>query len=639
MAVTNEILRDRYKILSEISRGGMGAVYLAQDLLADEPVAIKKSFFSGDHVARIGFESEAKLLARLRHPGLPKVVDYFLTDEGVQVLVMTFISGMTLEEMLSDTSNRNGRGLEPERVEQWTLELLEILRYLHSFEPPVLHRDIKPNNIKITDEGKLFLLDFGLAKGSDMTIVHGRTGFSPLEQVEQSGTDKRSDIYALGASLFHILTDDYPLTAIDRFRLVRRRTENQSPKDPVISEKAADPQRSVREFNPKVSAEFGDIVMKAMALHPEDRFQSAEEMSIAILKYRQGKANDRQKGSETQVDLDPDASFRLGSTSKPSLLRDDEVQMFSTSADKNLTKSHDRLDSDTESRKVETDISNDETIPASPQRVDADPSTEIPETPETENDIRRTNAEEGFELDQSIDPSPEADPRIMNKRNLFRHLDMRSGLLLLVPFALLISAIVVALLISKNSVPSNPVQGSMVVEPSPEVIVTPDTPVSPPEPPITIYLKKSKSAEELTAPEHFVNVGEEFSLSLSTKASGDLYIVSRKSDGTASLYVSPLMDPGFRQIPIGSKFPCGKATIKEKVRANFYFVIVRGDHSEFSKQVAALFRKKETSVDDPGVSGFFDALERNVERTQVSGVLNLSLKEQLVAKVTVSSDD
>lgn len=278
-----DVLRNRFQIVSELSRGGMGAVYLANDLLRGCQVAVKKSFFSGKAQTRKGFELEAKLLARLDHPGLPKVIDYFISQGNVQTLVMDFVVGETLEDILASGKFRRGCGLDYEKVLDWALQILDILRYLHNFEPPIVHRDIKPNNIKLTAEDRIVLLDFGLAKGTSETIVGGMSGYSPIEQVHRSGTDPRSDIYALGTSIFHLLTDRYPYTALDRFREIYgatflTETDSQSLAD--------DPQTTVVEINPEVPLAISGIVAKAMSLMPKRRYQSAAEMKSAIIDAR-----------------------------------------------------------------------------------------------------------------------------------------------------------------------------------------------------------------------------------------------------------------------------------------------------------------------------------------------------------------
>ncbi len=247
-------------------------MYLAKDWLKNREVAMKKSFFSGDKNAAKAFETEAKLLARLEHAGLPKVLDYFFLESNFQALVMDYIVGETLEDVLESGKSRVGRGLDAAKVVDWAMQILDILRYLHNFEPPVVHRDIKPNNIKLTAEGKIILLDFGLAKGSAVSIVGGMSGYSPIEQVNRSGTDPRSDIYSLGTTLFHLLTDQRPFTALDSFQEIYGQSlMNNLESDGAVSPKS-DPQMTVAEFNPQVPAGISEIVMKAMSLMPNDRF-------------------------------------------------------------------------------------------------------------------------------------------------------------------------------------------------------------------------------------------------------------------------------------------------------------------------------------------------------------------------------
>lgn len=332
-----ETIRGRYKVIKEISRGGMGVVFLALDLLKDREVAIKKSFYSGDEKSRKGFEVEAKLLARLNHEGLPKVRDYFLLEDNSQALVMDFVRGETLQDILESGKMRVGRGLDPSRVLDWTIQILDILRYLHNFEPPIVHRDIKPNNIKLTREGKIVLLDFGLAKGTSETIVKGMSGYSPLEQIDHTGTDPRSDIYALGTTLFHLLTDDYPIKAIERFRAVFGKAFSSESKqiNSILLQK--DIQKSVRELNPEVSKMVSDIVMKAMALMAEDRFQSADEMLAEVIKAKRSLDYGISKaGAVTNVE-----SFTT-SEKRRALIKDDEENLSAWNEKKSDEKKSDK---------------------------------------------------------------------------------------------------------------------------------------------------------------------------------------------------------------------------------------------------------------------------------------------------------
>lgn len=211
------MLENRYRLESLLGKGGMGAVYRAWDTRLEQWVALKENTLTTPE-ARIQFEREAKVLARLHHTNLPKVSDHFITADGNQYLVMTFIAGANLAELLA------ARGRQaPAQVSAWFTQVCDALSYLHSQNPPVLHRDIKPQNIKVTPEGQAFLVDFGLSKvggGGQSTIAGAQgvtPGFSPWEQYGgQAHTDYRSDIYALAATLYAMLTGETPPDSVRR---------------------------------------------------------------------------------------------------------------------------------------------------------------------------------------------------------------------------------------------------------------------------------------------------------------------------------------------------------------------------------------------------------------------------------------
>jgi serine/threonine-protein kinase len=211
------MLENRYRLESLLGKGGMGAVYRAWDTRLEQWVALKENTLATPE-ARIQFEREAKVLARLHHTNLPKVSDHFITADGAQYLVMTFIEGANLAELLA------ARGRQaPIQVSAWFTQVCDALSYLHTQNPPVLHRDIKPQNIKVTPEGQAFLVDFGLSKvggGGQSTIAGAQgvtPGFSPWEQYGgQAHTDYRSDIYALAATLYAMLTGETPPDSVRR---------------------------------------------------------------------------------------------------------------------------------------------------------------------------------------------------------------------------------------------------------------------------------------------------------------------------------------------------------------------------------------------------------------------------------------
>ncbi len=267
-----DILWERYKIVGLIGTGGMGAVYLADDTrLRGRQCAIKETLprlLLSDEVAKAAkeqFYEEASTLARLDHPNLPKVSDYFSIEER-DYLVMDFVPGYNLLEILNK-ARRDERFLDQEVVLEWTDQLCDTLTYLHSRQPPVLHRDLKPANIKLTPDGRLKVVDFGLVKPLDPDDPNTLTGlqgagslpYAPLEQyVDYLGhTDARSDLYALGATLYHLLTGQAPASAQERF---------------LLPESLPNP----RQINPDLTPAVAEAILKAMAPHPKERPTSVQ---------------------------------------------------------------------------------------------------------------------------------------------------------------------------------------------------------------------------------------------------------------------------------------------------------------------------------------------------------------------------
>lgn len=211
---SGDVLQGRYRIVHRLGSGGMGAVYEAVDERLDSTVALKETF-SLDSRLRRQFEQEARLLAGLHHSALPRVSDYF-TEGDRAFLVMQYISGADLAEIIATQPGPFPRN----QVIAWADQLLDALVYLHTRDRQIIHRDIKPHNLKVTANGQIALLDFGLAKAesadvSTATSIFGYTRrYSPLEQIQDQGTSPRSDIYALGATLYHLLTGVKPPDAL-----------------------------------------------------------------------------------------------------------------------------------------------------------------------------------------------------------------------------------------------------------------------------------------------------------------------------------------------------------------------------------------------------------------------------------------
>ncbi len=266
------LLRERYKILAPIGQGGQGAVYLTDDVrLPGRRCAVKEICLppemppQAEQQAREQFHREASLLARLDHPNLPRVSDFF-SVEGRDYLVMDYVPGNNLLQIVRE-ARRKSRFLPEPQVLSWIEQLCDALSYLHRQDPPVIHRDIKPENIKLTPEGDIKLVDFGLVKPlspDDTSTITGLRGmgslpYTPLEQYgdAQDHTDARSDLYALGATLYQLLTGNAPPSAQEIFlnfaALIRP-----------------------REINPAITPAVEGAILAAMSPHPGARPPTVE---------------------------------------------------------------------------------------------------------------------------------------------------------------------------------------------------------------------------------------------------------------------------------------------------------------------------------------------------------------------------
>jgi serine/threonine protein kinase/outer membrane protein OmpA-like peptidoglycan-associated protein len=267
MLPANTVLQNRYLIIRQLGKGGMGTVYEALDQRLDTVVALKECHFSDPRLQK-QFEREARLLARLRHPAMTKVIDHFSENDG-QFLVMEFIPGDDLFGIIEVGSIP----FHPGEVVMWADQLLDALEYLHTQDPPIIHRDIKPQNLKLTGRGQIILLDFGLAKGfageisrvTESGSIFGFTpNYAPLEQIQGTGTDARSDLYSLAATLYKLMTGVTPPDALGRITAVA----NEQP----------DPLRPANELNRLIPQEIAEVLTKAMMQNREKRPANAAEM-------------------------------------------------------------------------------------------------------------------------------------------------------------------------------------------------------------------------------------------------------------------------------------------------------------------------------------------------------------------------
>ena len=263
----DSILRSRYHILEIVGQGGMGSIYRAEDLRLEGRICAVKEILldplsnSPEQAqSREQFYREATILARLDHPSLPKVSDFF-DEEQRDFLVMDFVPGVDLRQKIMEASG-NGTYISERQIINWMTQLCDALAYLHSQTPPVLHRDIKPANIKVTPDGMIKLVDFGLVKilvpdnDRTITIVQGRgtASYTPLEQYggDEGHTDARSDLYSLGATLYHLATNTPPVEAKLRF---------------LHSTALVSP----RSINRNLSPRLEQATLWAMEMHPDDR--------------------------------------------------------------------------------------------------------------------------------------------------------------------------------------------------------------------------------------------------------------------------------------------------------------------------------------------------------------------------------
>lgn len=259
------LLQGRYLIVEHIGRGGMGAVYRAEDQRLHTEVALKQMLVAGDRLSE-AFNREAQLLAALRHATIPRVIDHFIDQNG-QFLVMEYIPGEDLATLL----HRRNQPFGLADVVMWADQLLGALDYLHTHNPPIIHRDLKPQNLKLTAKNEIVLLDFGLAKTSLMNkggpadSIFGFTPhYAPLEQIQGQGTDARTDLYSLAATLYHLLTGKMPVDAVTRAGA-------------VVNEEA-DPLALASDMNPQVPYPIAAVLLEAMSLKGSQRPQSAAEM-------------------------------------------------------------------------------------------------------------------------------------------------------------------------------------------------------------------------------------------------------------------------------------------------------------------------------------------------------------------------
>jgi serine/threonine protein kinase len=278
--------KGEYVVVKEVARGGMGAIYQAEDCTNGQVVAIKEACLDPaacegkrdrirEHLLR-----EMEALMPLNHPNIPDIYDQFSSNNN-EYLVMEFIDGNTLLDIQQRTLRQN-RLLEESRVLGWAIQVLDALAYLHERPDPIIHRDIKPENLMLTRDGRVMLIDFGLMKQvhrhltQSGPLIHavGTIEYAPPEQYAEGsgGTDARTDIYSLGATLYYLLAGHVPPRSVDRMLPMSINVTKKLP--------------SLCEINPTVSKRLEQVIFKAMEIDPEQRYQASHQMREAICPRR-----------------------------------------------------------------------------------------------------------------------------------------------------------------------------------------------------------------------------------------------------------------------------------------------------------------------------------------------------------------
>ncbi|HEU0185802.1 MAG TPA: protein kinase [Blastocatellia bacterium] len=308
------LLGARYKITRRIGGGGMGSVYLAEDLnLANRPVAVKEmvEMFADENArekAIEDFKREAELLARLDHPSIPTIYQYFFDpDRGRYYLVMKYIDGGDL----ATRQRVSGGKVDEITVTKWGMDTCDVLDYIHSQEPPIIYRDLKPANLMIDGRtNRVMLVDFGIARfvaptQKGVTAI-GTMGYAPPE-LFAGNVEKRSDIYSLGATMFHLLTGQDPQ---DNPLLIFDFSKNPKP----------------RQINPAITPEMEEMIIRAVEHKPENRFASAaafgESLKNHLRLYQEGKRTEPAEPLPVPTGGPPQSGFSCVNCGKD-LARDD----------------------------------------------------------------------------------------------------------------------------------------------------------------------------------------------------------------------------------------------------------------------------------------------------------------------------
>lgn len=259
------LIDGKYKIIAKIGKGGMSTVWLALNTKANKQWAIKEIRHSGKNgsdIVKQNLMTEIGILKRLEHENLPQIIDIFENND-TYLIIMDYVQGRTLKAIVDE------HGPQPqEDVVDWAIQLCSALDYLHTREPAIIYRDMKPGNVMLRPDGRIILIDFGTAREykveqDEDTVSLGTKGYAAPEQYGGDGqTDARTDIYNLGATIYHLVTGKNPT------------------KPPYEI-------RPIRQWDPSLSSGLEAIILKCIANNPDERYQSAKELRFALEHYKE----------------------------------------------------------------------------------------------------------------------------------------------------------------------------------------------------------------------------------------------------------------------------------------------------------------------------------------------------------------
>jgi serine/threonine protein kinase len=618
MIPLNTIIHRRYKIISEIARGGMGIVYLAEDQELDGTVALKVSLWTDDQL-RTAFHREAKLLANLRHSGLPRVIDHF-AESGIQALVMDYIAGENLLDVLNNTVKQTGRGLHVSEVLGWVDQLLSILQYLHGHTPPIIHRDIKPVNIKLMPSGQVVLLDFGLAKGTGSSLPGASLAYAPIEQVNVEGTTPQSDLYSLGASIYHLVTGVEP--PISTARLV------------ALHGGKPDPLLPVNEINPMVSPGISHVILQAMSLDAALRPQTAEAMREALNKARSelhlDDASPLQTTEPKPLDSVPSA---LSQSKINSGIESNQTSPSGSVTTPAVSKSSDS--SPLQSSTLDSSIPS-ATPPALPPTVPpfSRPSKTEPSMPL----LTGAKSQQQYPTIpvvrfESKLPQLSPDTKPTNKRHSRTLISIVSVVALIIVIAGVVGwRVMKAPQKTDMNVPGTSKSNNLNEKPAPKSTLA-----------ISIFQIKEDGKEAVVSVHESFHQGDKIRLSIKSSQSGVLYLLSKDQAGRASIiYPDKRINQGQNDLTAGEEIrmpPEGSFNFDEAARAEMIYIIsAPKNDDELIQSIKQTLGKGKSNINVPTVRDLFARLDQQAEALS-AGEKNNNTSADPIAPTVINGQD